>query len=57
MDAIILLSVLNTKLRDKYKDLDDLFDNEDYDREEVIKKLNDSGFIYDEFLNQFKQKE
>jgi hypothetical protein len=56
MDANILLSVLNTKLRDKYDTLDDLFDNEDYDRDEVIDMLKQIGYEYDQSINQFKLK-
>lgn len=55
MDAVILLSVINTKLRDIYSNLDDLFDNEDFDREDTIKKLESIGAHYDEDLNQFKR--
>lgn len=53
-DPVILLSVINTKLRDYYKNLDDLCDIEDIQREELILKLSSIGYIYNSDLNQFK---
>ena len=53
-DPIILLSVVNTKLRDMYSSLDLLCDDLNEDKEEIINKLFDVGFEYDPNMNQFK---
>ncbi len=53
-DLNILLSYINTKLRDEYNSLDCLCDRLDADSSEISKKLADIGYIYDEELNQFK---
>lgn len=50
----ILLSFINTKLRDQYSCIEDLCDDLDYSLDEVNKILNDAGFSYDRKLNQFK---
>ena len=57
MDANILLSIVNLKLRDKYENLDEFFNNEDYDKEEVINTLKSLGYEYDSTTNQFKSKQ
>ena len=56
IDPNILLSVINTKLRDFYSSLDDLCDDLDYSKEEVENILNNNGYFYDSSLNQFTQK-
>lgn len=53
-DPFILLSVINTKLRDFYKNLDLLCDDLDENKEEIIKKLNSAGFYYNENTNRFE---
>lgn len=53
-DPIILLSVVNTKLRDCYSSLDALCDDLDESREEIESKLKAVGFEYDEASNSFK---
>ena len=53
-DPNILLSIINTKLRDFYKSLDDLCLDLDYDKEEVETILNNNGYYYDESLNAFR---
>ena len=55
-DPNILLSVINTKLRDFHDSLDSLCDDLDYDKDEVINKLNSIGYIYNAEKNQFEQK-
>ena len=49
----ILLSVVNTKLRDRYADLDALCDDLDEDREEIIRTLGEAGYVYSPEGNQF----
>ena len=53
-DPIMLLSVINMKLRDQYSSLDALADGLDVDAEEIKKKLEAAGFKYDSAQNQFK---
>ena len=55
-DPIMLLSVVNMKLRDFYSSLDALCDDLGKSRDELIKTLGDSGFEYDEENNRFVQK-
>lgn len=52
-DPIILLSFLNTKLRDKYKDIDEMCDDMELDREQIEKKLLSVGYKYSDTRNQF----
>lgn len=53
-DPIILLSVVNTKLRDCYSSLGALCDDLGESREEIESKLKAVGFEYDEASNSFK---
>ena len=50
----MLLSVINTALRDKYSSLDELCDSEGVDKEQIIKDLAEIDYAYKEELNQFK---
>ena len=52
-DPIILLSYVNTKLRDEYPSLDELCDDLDADREELVRRLETVGYTYDEDKNRF----
>ncbi len=52
-DPIILLSVINTKLRDYYSSLDALCEDLNVDKEELIKKLSLIGYVYKPERNQF----
>ena len=49
----MLLSVINTKLRDNYPDLDALCDDMDEDKEMIIKTLSGAGYTYDPEKNAF----
>lgn len=53
-DPFILLSFINTKLRDTGKDFNSVCDDLDADSAETMQKLNSVGFEYDEQTNQFK---
>ena len=53
-NAYVLLSVINTKLRDFYSSLDSLCDDLGEDKEEIINILSTINYHYDEELNQFK---
>ena len=52
-DSAILLSVVNMKLRDFYKDLDALCDDLEWRRSEIEEKLAQIAYKYDEVRNQF----
>ena len=52
-DPFILLSFVNTMLRDKYKNLDELCVDLDEDKNAIISKLADAGFEYDKKANKF----
>lgn len=52
-DPILMLSVVNTKLRDFYKDLDTLCEEMGVDKEGLIEKLADIDYEYDIETNQF----
>ena len=53
-DPVMLLSYINTQLRDNYRDLDDLCDRLDVSKAEIQEKLGKIGYSYKEELHQFK---
>lgn len=53
-DNFMLLSVINTKLRDKYDSLDALCDDTGVDKSDIIARLSGIGYDYNENLNQFR---
>ena len=52
-DPMMLFRVVNMKLRDQYASLDELCDDMNVDKEELIKKLATCGFEYSEENNKF----
>lgn len=52
-NPMILLSYVNTQLRDFYPSLEALAEGLELDREELIKKLADIDYEYDVQRNQF----
>ena len=53
-NPVVLLSVVNMKLRDFYSSLDALCDDLDVNKEELVNKLKSINYEYDEQSNQFK---
>lgn len=53
-DPFMLLSAVNTRLRDNYTNLDELCDDLDIDKSELIEKLKETGFDYLPEINQFR---
>lgn len=53
-DPAILLSYINTQLRDNYKNLDDLCKSLDVSEADILNKLKSIGYSYDEKLNRFR---
>ena len=52
-DPVMLLSVVNTKLRDYYSNLEELAAAEGVAVEEIVKKLEMINYKYDDARNQF----
>lgn len=53
-DPVILLSYVNTELRDHYNSLNDLCRALDVGEEELVLSLAGIGYHYDENTNQFR---
>lgn len=53
-DPMILLSYVNTHLRDDYPTLDALCEDLDVSREALETQLEAVGFVYDERQNRFR---
>jgi len=54
-DPVMLLSVVNTYLRDHHTSLEDLCKSNDIAREELLKRLSAISYRYDNGQNQFVQ--
>ncbi|MCD7777374.1 MAG: DUF4250 domain-containing protein [Clostridiales bacterium] len=52
-DPVMLLSYVNTKLRDEYSSLESLCYDCGVSQEEIIDSLEEINYIYDEKLNKF----
>ena len=52
-DPVMLLSVVNTKLRDYYSTLDVLCEDMQVDKQELIGKIEMIDYTYDAGSNQF----
>ena len=53
-DNFILLSRINTALRDGYSSFSDLCEEEGVDGDEISRRLQSVGFTYDPKTNSFK---
>ena len=53
-DPHLLVSVVNTKLRDFYDSLDALCDDMGVDQDQLVLKLLGTDYTYDARLNQFR---
>lgn len=52
-DPMMLLSIVNTRLRDRYESLESLCEDLDEDGECICCKLAELGYLYDKELNRF----
>ena len=52
-DSFILLSTINTWLRDEYDSLDSLCEEKGIDRAKIDEKLSKIGYEYDADLNRY----
>ncbi len=53
-DPVILLSYINTQLRDNYSSLDELCASFDVDKKDICDRLSAIGYTYDKEGNTFK---
>lgn len=53
-DPVILMSYLNTQLRDSYPSLEELCRSMNLDQEQLLQKLAAAGFTYHASTNQFR---
>ena len=53
MDINLAYSMLNMKLRDFYSSIEDLCEDEGVDKEALLSRFKDNGFIYNNSTNQF----
>lgn len=54
LDPIILLSMVNMKLRDQYSSLDLLCSDLELNKDDIVSRLEEVGYSYVETENQFK---
>ncbi len=52
-DPVILLSYVNTQLRDNYSNLADFVNSQNVDIEDLTNKLNSINYFYDKKTNKF----
>lgn len=52
-EPVILLSYINTQLRDYFGSLDDLCLSLDIKKDDLLEKLSTIDYFYDETLNKF----
>ena len=52
-DPMMLMSLINMKLRDFYPSLDALCEDMDIDKAQLLEKLGSVGFEYNQNLNKF----
>ena len=53
-DSFLLLSYINTQLRDNFPTLDELCAAMGEDKEGIVKKLSEIGYAYNKELNAFR---
>lgn len=54
LDPVMLLSVINTNLRDRYTSLEEFCDAEKLNKEDIENKLAAIDYYYDSSVNQFR---
>ncbi len=53
-DPILLMSIINTYLRDQYSSLEALCEDRELDADEICSRLEAVGYTYQPQLNQFR---
>lgn len=56
MDINIVYSMINMKLRDNYSSFSNFCEDEDIEKDELLKRLSDANIEYDENKNQLYYK-
>ncbi len=56
MNIELIVSIVNTYLRDKYDNLESLCEEENLDFDRLISILCENAYFYDQKINQIKQK-
>ena len=54
MDPVMLMSIVNMKIRDEFGDLDSLVKFFDIDKQKLISRLTEAGFDYLPDAKQFR---
>jgi len=54
MDPVMLMSIVNMKIRDEFGDLDSLINYFEIDKEILINRLKQAGFDYLSEVKQFR---
>lgn len=52
-DPVMLLSYVNTQLRDYYKSLDELCESKELDKNRLLEQMESIDYYYNEETNQF----
>ena len=52
-DPVMLLSYVNTQLRDFYSSLDALCEDKGIEKEELVEKMKSIEYVYEVYRNQF----
>ncbi len=55
-DINILVSLVNTRLRDEYRSLAEMCEEEGVDRDALVSRLASAGYFYDEKNNRFGER-
>ncbi len=55
-DPVMLMSYVNTQLRDQYASLSDFAASAMLDENEILEKLDAAGYVYNKELNRFVAK-
>ncbi|MCR5153459.1 MAG: DUF4250 domain-containing protein, partial [Lachnospiraceae bacterium] len=53
-DNVLLYGFINLKLRDYYSSIEDLCEDLELDKDEIIERLKSAGFEYDREHNRFR---
>ena len=53
-NPVLLMSIVNTLLRDQYDNPEALCDDKDWSYEDMNKLLTDAGYSYNSDLNQYR---
>ena len=55
-DIHMLVSYLNTKLRDEDMSVEHIIETQDENPDEIVSRVTENGYIYDKSIRQFKHR-